>query len=268
MPTQPTAELITSADKAPVVRMSGGVWTGKCCYRINCADEIRAASALGLPQYGHAFPRAVELPGFDAAVPLWCSDLEIKFTHGSDDPATGIGGWCEATVDYASPSVVTPPVIGARYSEIECTTSSVHVVQGIGDGDQPLIANGKGASKDVGGTLVRVITVMAPGTFAGMLGRLIALQGGQKYNDEDISIPGLQGTTGSIRIKKGWAQYNTFRTEWVGGVGAFLKLTQQLKVAEDGYLVRWRQVDELGNPVTSPINTPIYELADFGGLFG
>lgn len=269
MSDHPTAELITSADKAPRLLMQSGVWKATCYYRINTADELRAATANGLPKYLNPYPNASVLPIPQPQVPLWVTEIEVYFSHGTDDPVTGLNGWCEARIGYEQSAVAAPPELGSVYTEVECTSSSVHVTEGIPqDGDEPPpFANGKGASKDVGGVLVHVVTIMGPEQFAGAMQRLIQLQSGQKYNNAALVVPPLQGTRTPMTIPKGWAQYHAFKTEWVGGIGAFLRLTQTLKVAEDGYLVKWRQTDELGNPVSSVMSTPIYELADLSGLW-
>lgn len=263
---QPIAELITQDDKAPLLIEKLGRWSATRFYRINTHDEARGASALALPRYGDPYPESAQLGVTDLVV----TGREIRYTHGTDDAATGVGGWCEARVDYEQSALGGDlPGPTTKFSEIECNVTSVHVTQGLDDMDLTTgaFANGRGASKDTGGTLLRVTTYLMPEAFVGMLSRLIALQAGQKYNLEEIAAPPLKGSRTPLPIPAGYAQYYSYRTEYVGAAGGMLALVHTLKISPDGYKVQWRKINELSTPIGPVLSTPIYERADFAGLW-
>lgn len=269
----PTAELITQDGKQPrVTEGADGQLTATRWYRVNTAAEGKALLALGLPKRFDPYPHG-ELT---YAGNLVCTVREAQYSHGTDDPSTGLDGWSEVRCDYSNPiSGRIVPQVGLKYTEVGSTTGSATIIYGIdADGtgvgvkNEP-IQNGQGAQKETGGVELNVVTFLKPADFTTLLGRLVDLQTAKAFNTAGFTVPPVRPAVagvGGFAVPAESAQYIAFAHEPAGD--NLIKLTQTIRISPGGRFEAWRKENELGLAVGPIILTPKYALDSFDGLWG
>jgi hypothetical protein len=260
----PFGELITDAQYGPVLRRIRGGWEGTRNWRVNTHEESAAIVAQGVPLYGAAW---------DPSRPrLRIVELEARYMHGTNSGETGTGGWSRVFARYEETSTgIFAPQPGDAYTEPASTSTSTNVRYGLdadGSGDGALnepIANGRGASKDVGGILLDV-HVFLSGDDNGVLARVWDLIKGKVFNTSAMSLPAMLGASSNQRINvpARTGQYFDFRREVVEGVISYV---HTVRIAPQGDLAVWRKEAERGHCV-GPVQTArIYDNDNFDDLW-
>ena len=249
---QPTATLCTSEGLAPRVEEDAAGLAVVVHYDIDTGDEILALGAAGLPALGSAYSAQYPL-----AVALRRS---IEYQGGSNDPATGLGGWCRARIEYAPPGtlgkiVPTSGGLPQTYSEFGVQSDSITVYNPPDDlGGQPgpplpPLNNGRGANRQRTTVSVQV-HVFKPLSFEPLQLLQFVLAYRDTTNAAQISLPPLLGTFSPLSIEPGQALYS-------GGTisrqGNSIEIVHTIRLAED-FLERWQHERADGSP-TGPILT-------------
>lgn len=180
------------------------------------------------------------------------------------DSMTGEDGTSIIRVDFSDQAGTLRLLThGTRFTQFEPAVQSQQVAYGWNDGSgaEP-IANGEGASKDVGtvSAKVRAYTRDSSGI---TLPRLIELQNLQAVNQTPVSLPPIYGENVPWTINPGQARYHSFRLETEQGLAV---VEHTLLLAVD-HKYRWRKEDDKGNAIGPVQEREIYQPMSFAGLW-
>lgn len=266
MPTVPTAYRITSRDPdwpgTHPPEISEGV-DGKRAvvfYRVNTTDEERALNAAGLPRLFSPWSLDTTLAG------MLCVRRTYTYMHGTDDSATGVGGWGAVRCEYDNGASSYPlPITGASYTRLTSRIVSLRIMRDVRTGVQykDPIDNGNGTQREVGGLVAQVITFPMPQDVNRIITLASDLMSRQAINDKYIVTPKVLGTTYHIPIDVHGATYNDFEIAYEAGL---MRITHALVISKYAGIYEWWKSDSVGSrniKVTSQIN----EEASFQGLW-
>lgn len=233
----------------------GDSYTAWRHYRVNTRRLLVAMAASGLPLPGSAF---------DPLFPRCVARTYRRVSKFGSDSMTGEDGTSIIRVDFSDQAGTLRLLThGTRFTQFEPAVQSQQVAYGWNDGSgaEP-IANGEGASKDVGtvSAKVRAYTRDSSGI---TLPRLIELQNLQAVNQTPVSLPPIYGENVPWTINPGQARYHSFRLETEQGLAV---VEHTLLLAVD-HKYRWRKEDDKGNAIGPVQEREIYQPMSFAGLW-
>lgn len=225
--------------------------------RINTRNAAAALKASGVPAIGTPF---------DAENPdLLFRGMKIEGLGGVD-LGDGTGGWCKATLEWATPSYAQdrPAVPGQPWTEIQVNVSSIGVNFAVSGYwvDTPL-NNGEGVQIETGQALAIVHTFHEEEGYEIPITQLLGLCSPNKLNAEAITLPPILGSNTRLDFGPGQARYRTFA---LGARDGVIELQHHLVLAPD-HLVRWGVKNKEGQRLGDAIPAPVYAEDDFGGLW-
>lgn len=220
-----TAYLFTDSARAPSLELGEAGDRARRTYWVDTHQEEAAAEAQGLPRVGD---------GWSAARPdLVVERVTVRYVAGTDDPVSGIGGRCEAVVEYRSTTwggIAPRPRANLRYTEVEVGVATEEVRWDTRTVDPTFvgppapgspaypIANGEGCMREANVYGVRVVTFWRPADLNdAALAGLVDI--GQTINANRVVLPTLHGLAGAARIalEVGEGRYRSFRTQTAAG---------------------------------------------------
>jgi len=146
-----------------------------------------------------------------------CVSVEAERWGGRDQGARF--GSCWVRANYATPNEsyeVQPTEPGTKWSEIAISSTTQTLRVGLDEDDTATpIENGDGFNVNVG-IIQYIVTRNWPLDYVVGTGYLNTLTALQAFNSEDVTIPPLLGTTGTILLAEDTAQYIGYTAQVVG----------------------------------------------------
>lgn len=255
MPAQGT--IITDREFGPVLEDSADGMSGVRHYHVNTHDEYEALFATGVPRKDDSWSQ--DLPR------LTCRRRTTEYIGGTNDSASGVGGWHRVRCEYSDYIDLRPlPNVGQTYTEVLSRTSSVTIVRDVRPGllfNSP-IENGKGTQRDIGGTVARITSF--PGQWsADNILRSIEYQARQYVNSNSLLLPPVLRSGLRIALTPRQARYTDYEVTTEAGL---LKIVHTLILAPDAGSWFWWTVGPEGTAVSQQ-ESWIYEERTFAGLW-
>lgn len=250
-------------------------WTGQRDYKIDTRGVADAATALGLPQKGHAWGSGHR--------DLLVVRRVFQCIGGVRDAVADHLGWSWCRVMYETSAIegsTAPPT--AKFSKFKNDTESFvrafdarhNNSLGLAFLEPPLdfpahdailrqINNGKGVKCDYGRTSMLISMPVNPNDVP--IQRLIRLQRRQYINSDVVVAPPLLGSQRRWTFQPGELRYLAFELEHDRGLH---RLIHHVECAPD-FLHYWQVEDKDGNPVDGePLQYNIlYPAEPFQGLW-
>ncbi len=282
----PVATLITEGRSAPTLTETLDGFRGQKRYRVNTTDEHRARLASGLP--------AMNAPWSSQYPNLLVVERDYEYTHGTDDPVSGTGGWGEVILRYAVVSYGgnIPDVLpaGFKMTQESADETTVQIpfeepadfdalpAPGLAPALEPLSQAHGGFSKRSGLTQFTVTKILSRTEMLEALLICRRLHQAQAFNAEPVSLPNYLRTGVKLDFEAEQLQFRSYtaarrsdndgeefyRLDMTVGYFPLGPYAYSVRVDRKGYAVQGGIV--AGRLVPLRVKSRVYETLDFGSV--